>query len=602
MRYGDAVYLIATLSFAFLFTCAVLGITFHYLILTRYIVFQMWPQWPEATGRLAFLRKQLQEMLFKALPTFCLGLTGLWWAWIDQYYRRTQPYVALARGDVGQKTVLLDYIHDYHFLITWKAIRNRHWQLGYVTAVTTILKVATVGAAGIFVSTYRPSRFSRPMNYLQTWRDDIFLENRTQAFGTTARNLALSRAFFGYPSGSGWLSGNTLFQGVALNNSDLYDQPGLTCELSCTSIPTRSAKIDGQSGWLASIQEGVCSDASWIGACALPDMLTTDNSSDVSVLPGGQCMGWKYLNRSDCPSLESNDTGRWWIYGRNGSLQTSSSGTNQSILETSTDISLLCTPMFYMDYATLAFSGIGAEESGETTMRERHNRTMLSYDHWKSLSGQDFGSYASEMMNDTMTGEMRAVTRKTYLDYMSIITALSLDRSTDSLFNVNNLARGANISFGSIFAIMAGLGQEGTDARSSFLLEATADQRKAPSATNAHGWQYIATLQKIPLFFGFCTMFLAGASILVIWPSHKRRTPLDVAYPANVVSMLYDSSIMDLVKDGPNTKGDFPKLRKMRFKIGRFQGLSGRTRIGIEVAHKVEEIKKRLKWKIWRWR
>jgi hypothetical protein len=592
LRYGDVFYLIATLVFALLFTIAVLGITFRYLIFTTYNVFQMWPQWPEATETPAFILKQLQEMLFKALPTFCLGLTGLWWAWIDQYYRRTQPYVALARGDVGQKTVLLDYIHDYHFLITWKAIRNRHWQLGYVTAVTTILKVATIGAAGIFVSTYQPSRFSRPMDYLQTWREDVFLENRTQAFGITARNLALSRAFFGYPSGSGWQSGNTLFQGVALNNSDFDNQPGLTSELNCTSVPTLSKEIGGQSGWSASIQEGVCSGASWIGACALPDILTTDNSSNVLVIPGGQCMAWKYLNRSNCPGLESNDTGRWWIYGRNGSLQTSSSGTNQSILEESTGISLLCTPMFYMDYAALGFSGIGAKEGGETTIRERRNRTTLSYDHWKSLSGQDFGSYAFEMMNDTMTSEMRAVTRWTYLDYLSIITALSLDRSTDSLFDVNNLARGANISFGSIFSIMAGLGQEGTDSRSTFLLEATADQGRAPPTTKANRWQYIATLQKIPLIFGFCTMLLAGASILVIWPSHKRRTPLDVAYPANVVSMLYDSSIMDLVKDGPDEKCDFPELRKMRFKIGRFQGLSGRTRIGIDVSDKVEEIKK----------
>jgi hypothetical protein len=96
-------------------------------------------------------------------------------------------------------------------------------------------------------------------------------------------------------------------------------------------------------------------------------------------------------------------------------------------------------------------------------------------------------------------------------------------------------------------------------------------------------------------------MILAGVSILVIWPSHTRRTPLDVAYPANVVSMLYDSSIMDMVRTGPNARGQFPELRKEHFRLGRFQGLSGKTRIGIDVADKVEVVKRTPRWKFWRW-
>ncbi|KAF2015038.1 hypothetical protein BU24DRAFT_493518 [Aaosphaeria arxii CBS 175.79] len=99
---------------------------------------------------------------------------------------------------------------------------------------------------------------------------------------------------------------------------------------------------------------------------------------------------------------------------------------------------------------------------------------------------------------------------------LSILTYLSIDQSSDSLFNESSLARGANIFFGSIFAIMAGLGQGGSDGRSTFLLQSTADQGIPPPTTLAKPWQYITTVQKTPLALGLGVILLVGASVLCL--------------------------------------------------------------------------------------
>ncbi|KAF2020161.1 hypothetical protein BU24DRAFT_459769 [Aaosphaeria arxii CBS 175.79] len=596
LRYGNADIMkgFFLVVFVLALILLVLVIKYHNVILSGHMPFQLWPQWPESSdvwyrAALSGIGKFLHRMIFNMITACSLSLTVLWWAWIDQYYRRTQPYLSLATGDTGQETVLLDYMHNYHVIATLQALRNRHFRLSYVTFVNTLIRVAAVGAGGILISTYQPSRFSRPMNYLQTFREDIFLGNHTKAFGMTARNHALARSLSGYPRTSGWLSGNTLFPAVALNSSDLSEQLGLSSELSCVSISTHSTRLDTGSGWEAIIQEGVCSGASWIGACALPG---TENTTDNSGQGLERCMTWRYLDETSCPGLAKKDTGRWWLYGQNGTPQTASTVGDQSIAEESTAVSLICTPRFYLDYAKLTFSGDGTRKGGETTIRELQNRTALKYDHWKSDSGQRFSDYASSVMNDTMAGDVRVVTGGTYLDFMSILTYLSIDKSSDSLFNESILARGANISFGSVFAIMAGLGQGGSDGRSTFLLQSTADLGIPPPTTLAKPWQFIATVQKTPLAFGIGVIILVGVSVIFVWPTDKRRTPLNVAYPANVMSMIYDSSIIERVSYGPDASGKFPKLSNLRFRLGLFKGTSvaGRTRIGIDVEKKIEPI------------
>ncbi|KAF2787776.1 hypothetical protein K505DRAFT_396095 [Melanomma pulvis-pyrius CBS 109.77] len=116
------------------------------------------------------IRYQIQRLLWAGLPTLAFSLFGIWWGDVDKYLRSTQPYSALAHGDIGQKTVLLDYMHDWHIEISVKAFQNRHWKLFYVTIFTFAMKIATLLAAGIFVIGLGPANKDETLRYLQTWR------------------------------------------------------------------------------------------------------------------------------------------------------------------------------------------------------------------------------------------------------------------------------------------------------------------------------------------------------------------------------------------------------------------------------------------------
>lgn len=88
-------------------------------------------------------------------------------------------------------------------------------------------------------------------------------------------------------------------------------------------------------------------------------------------------------------------------------------------------------------------------------------------------------------------------------------------------------------------------------------------------------------MHRVPLYAGFVALCIFAISSLCAWPSKARRTPTDVNYPANVLALVYDSELMNLVIGG-NIDG----LENVRFKLGEFEGISRRRRLGVYVSER----------------
>lgn len=605
LRYGS-LPLIIWLSIMFLpITVVLIVITLKFLILASKSAFWIWPQEPHTlssdfflTGLKGFDLKpyipvQIHKLFFTALPTFVISLISMWWSDIDKYLRRTQPYVALASGDVGHKTVLLDYMHDWHIKVSWKALKNRHWKLCYVTFITFIMKIATLLAAGIFVMGVGPVSNNETARVQQIWRQGSYLENTTTAFTDAVRAMALSRAIYGYPQIPGWQSGAYQFPSAQVNRGDYrISLQGVTGALDCVPVSLNATKVEGSAGWKADITDGECAGAAWITSCSLPDIDSATATGDDNI-SNGQCMAWKYMDVKECPGLHSEDTGRWWLFGLSGSISVK----DQTFSANSSFTSLLCTPTFSLATVELDITSSGATAKPLISLNKVVHSELLPTSYWQSSTGKTFASYVSEFINGTLAGTLQSISSTTYLDLLSTMTAFNLTSSSNDLFNPELLAKGASNTFAAIFATMAGLDQSDTTPPSTFLLEPVPDPSTAPTIP-ARPHKQVATLQKFPLYMGFAIICIFCVSILVIWPSHARRTPLDVSYPANVLALIYDSSLMDMIGDRyGGSGGGIERLANKKFKLGIFVGVSGKMRLGIDVADKVMEFKKeRGKW------
>ena len=112
------------------------------------------------------------------------------------------------------------------------------------------------------------------------------------------------------------------------------------------------------------------------------------------------------------------------------------------------------------------------------------NRSSLTKDHWKSDTGKDFASYSSELLNNSLAGQLIRVTFFTYLDYLSAVTALNLTDSVDGILTRTlslDLRRKCLRPF---FAVTAGMDQSGGRNGSTFLLEPI---RKSRRTNPVHG-------------------------------------------------------------------------------------------------------------------
>jgi hypothetical protein len=192
-------------------------------------------------------------------------------------------------------------------------------------------------------------------------------------------------------------------------------------------------------------------------------------------------------------------------------------------------------------------------------------------------------TYISEYINKTFAEEPMAISANMYLDYLSSITA-------DGLFDLEELAYGVDQTFNSISLEIAAFDQSGAGTGSALLLQSVVNASVAPRVLSYRRIQS-AQVQTVPFWVGLAVLVLLRISITLMFPTLRRRTPLDVSYTANVLSMIYDSSLMGIVAKDDNA--GFESLKYVRFAIGIFTGLSGKQRLGIDVADKVRAVKSR---------
>ena len=109
------------------------------------------------------------------------------------------------------------------------------------------MKIAMLLAAEILVMALGPTKRDEVLKYRQSWRQGTFLENNTTAFADKVKNLAVSRAIYGYPQLPSWRTGGYSFQGVELKGKNTtVSLQGVLGGLYCSSIAVfTSIRNDG---------------------------------------------------------------------------------------------------------------------------------------------------------------------------------------------------------------------------------------------------------------------------------------------------------------------------------------------------------------------
>ncbi|KAF2107027.1 hypothetical protein BDV96DRAFT_637807 [Lophiotrema nucula] len=592
LRYGRVPHFLnpVLLLFILVGTIVIIVIVYKYIVVSHASGYQMWfqPTYALSQRFRDDVKRYLQKALFKGLPTLVLLGIGFWWENVERYYRATQPYAALAKGANGKMSVCLDYIHGFHITTSWKAMKNKHYLLMYVTFTTFIVKMGIVLASGIFTMNEIGSKPGYDLPLSRALRNETFVDELDSGFTTDLRRFALSRAVFGYPRTSGWQFGEWVFPSVDLDGPQFQlNISGLAGALSCSPVETTFEK-QKSGNFTATLKEGECADYTWPNVC-LPE--TNPRDAVVANNVAQTCMSWRYIDPKSCSKLNSTDTGRWWITSVNGTVDRTKSG--QSILDRITqNISVVCEPLIYNGSGTLSVT----RKSG-AVWTDEYDLTLetVPNDHWKGAadSSLTFSSFAAKLLNDTFAGTLYSTTDEGWYDYFSIISVLASNGGTDIfLTNATTLMSSASSTYSKVFAalISQNLQRNETKEDSTILLESltTRDNSTRPFIF-VKPFAQMATVALPPLYWATAILVIYCLGIFCIWPRRHRRMPLDISYPANAMTLVYDSYLLELVKNSGRTS-DFQELHDMQFAIGHYQGRSGEARIGIDVREIVQEI------------
>jgi hypothetical protein len=552
----------------------------------------MWyqPTYTLSQGSQDEVKRFLQKAMFKGLPALILLSLGYWWEAVERYYRTTEPYVALANGATGRTTVCLDYVHSFHIVTAFKALSNKHFSLVYVTFTTFAIRVCIVLASGIFSMNEIGHTPGRDLPLSRNWRANNFIDSVQEEFKTSLRNFAISRAVFGYPSRAGWevlsADGSSwVFPSVDLDGPQFeMNLTGIAGSLYCQSADTTFTwEADRLT---AMIDEKNCKGSTWTNLCQ-------PSADDITTSPHlrRSCMLWRYLNDSECGQPPAATSGRWWIMSVNGTTDLSSS--NRTMSSVTNYVSLLCEPQIWIGNTFISL----VRKQNEVTLKDvRGIGTQLPADKWRGTTNDslDLVTSMSGILNETFTGELYPTSDESWLDLFSVITVLGSKHGTDVLFeDPNALGAAVSATYSHVFSALISRNLQGneTDESSTILLEVLpkgfdADPRPTVSVSPLAN---MATVARSPLKFATYVLIMYCIAVLFVWPSRKRRMPLDISYPANAMTMVYDSALLDIIRHS-REKRDFKVLHDMRFAVGSYTGVTGKTRLGIDVKDRVKVI------------
>jgi hypothetical protein len=398
-----------------------------FIMRTRSTVFSLWHQGANIKGTRMEFVTFIYRLLVSGLPILFLSiLSSLWWANIDLFFRRTQPFASLKGGALGARSVGVQYVHDMLGIVSFKAAKNGHWWLAFVTIVTLLGKVAIFLSAGIFKMKDMVWDIEETISYRSVWRDKTFPADQvaSKEFRKRFRRLFLSLLVFDYSALLGWKADNHQFPMLWLERPTYNVMlDGLRGTLTCHESIARLDHIADENSWTAKLEGGECDGATRYN-------LSSGASGNQDSL---SAIAWTYLKRSSCSKLPGNETDRWWI------LSTASSDT----------ISLLCKPGLSFNTINLTVEGYVADLDYVTPRISTtgvESELPLSPDHWQasgdiqaliSRYGDDataFLPFASAIINSSLsTTDLLPVSLSLSLDYLSTMLLVLSSNSTKAL-------------------------------------------------------------------------------------------------------------------------------------------------------------------------
>ncbi|KAI1077875.1 hypothetical protein F5B20DRAFT_550622 [Whalleya microplaca] len=111
------------------------------------------------------------DFLYSFVPSLIGMIFFLLFQSLDLTLRILTPWGELARpeGSRAEKSLLLDYPACLPFQVTYKALRNRHWRVAFVSLLSTLLILVPVLAGGIFLALTTPSGIVRMFPNIPTF-------------------------------------------------------------------------------------------------------------------------------------------------------------------------------------------------------------------------------------------------------------------------------------------------------------------------------------------------------------------------------------------------------------------------------------------------
>lgn len=100
------------------------------------------------------------NFVYSFIPALIGMLFFLAYQHIDVYFRAVQPYASLSIPSGATRSILLSYPSDLPFIITLKALTNKHFKVAVISLVSTISLSIPILAGGIFTALYYPSSHS----------------------------------------------------------------------------------------------------------------------------------------------------------------------------------------------------------------------------------------------------------------------------------------------------------------------------------------------------------------------------------------------------------------------------------------------------------
>ena len=94
------------------------------------------------------LSYNVTSFIFQFLVTFVIGLYTWFWEDVDMFCRSTQPYIGLTEPKPAHENLLLDYNCQPPGIITYMAIKNRHWKIVRTSLMALLQRLLPILVGG----------------------------------------------------------------------------------------------------------------------------------------------------------------------------------------------------------------------------------------------------------------------------------------------------------------------------------------------------------------------------------------------------------------------------------------------------------------------